>query len=100
MLKTNETKLLSEQKSIYDKIMYALSLQKGCFFFLFTRDGTGKTYLISSILAGIRSKRNMAVAVASIVITAILLNGARTFFFSISSVIKFPMNTQTNENAT
>jgi len=70
MLKTNETKLLSEQKSIYDKIIHAIPVQEGSLLFLFASGETEKFYLISLILAEIHSKGNMAVTITSTGITA------------------------------
>ncbi|XP_073995589.1 uncharacterized protein [Rhodnius prolixus] len=57
--------LNDEQKIIYDRIMLAVSAGQGGFFFLDAPGGTGKTFLISLLLAEIRSKNGIALAVAS-----------------------------------
>lgn len=94
-VQTNEPKLLPEQKIIYDTIMYAVAAQQGGFFFLDAPGGTGKTFLISLILAQIRSQGDIALAIASCGIAATLLDGGRTAH----SALKLPLNIQTNENA-
>ncbi|XP_044599590.1 uncharacterized protein LOC123275503 [Cotesia glomerata] len=67
-----------EQRTIYDRIMLAVSAGQGGFFFLDAPGGTGKTFLISLILAKIRSNNGIALAVASSGIAATLLDGGRT----------------------
>lgn len=94
-VQTNLLKMLPEQKLAYDKIMHSIAAQQGGFYFLDAPGGTGKTFLISVILAQIRSQRNVAVAVASSGIAATLLDGGRTAH----SGLKLPLNIQTNENA-
>ncbi|CAF4851971.1 unnamed protein product [Pieris macdunnoughi] len=81
-----------EQKIIYDRIMLAVSAGQGGFFFLDAPGGTGKTFLISLILAEIRSNNGIALAVASSGIAATLLDGGRTAH----SVFKLPLNIQNN----
>ncbi|XP_068992255.1 uncharacterized protein [Neodiprion pinetum] len=84
-----------EQKTIYDRIMLAVSAGQGGFFFLDAPGGTGKTFLISLILAEIRSNNGIALAVASSGIAATLLDGGRTAH----SVFKLPLNIQNNPDA-
>ncbi|XP_044575246.1 uncharacterized protein LOC123259048 [Cotesia glomerata] len=67
-----------EQRTIYDRIMLALSAGQGGFFFLDVPGGTGKTFLISLMVAKIRSNNGIALAVASSGIAATLLDGGRT----------------------
>ncbi|GBP32285.1 hypothetical protein EVAR_86117_1 [Eumeta japonica] len=62
-----------EQRTIYDRIMLAVSAGQGGFFFLDAPGGTGKTFVISLILAEIRSNNGIALAVASSGIAATLL---------------------------
>jgi ATP-dependent exoDNAse (exonuclease V) alpha subunit len=57
--------------------------------------GTGKTFLISLILAKIRSNNGIALAVASSGIAATLLDGGRTAH----SAFKLPLNIQKNPEA-
>lgn len=91
----NQSKLLPEQKKVYEIIMNAIAEHQGGFFFLDAPGGTGKTFLISLILAKIRSQNNIAVAVASSEIAANLLDGGRTAH----SALKLPLNIQSVENA-
>ena len=51
----NEPLMTGEQKSIYDRIMLTVAAKQGGFFFIDAPGGTGKTFLISLILAKIRS---------------------------------------------
>ncbi|GFX66716.1 hypothetical protein TNCV_2060101 [Trichonephila clavipes] len=53
----SEPLLTAEQKIIYDRIMLAVAAEQGGFF-LDAPGGTGKTFLISLILAKIRSQQN------------------------------------------
>jgi hypothetical protein len=94
-VQTNLPKISPEQKLVYNKIMHAIEAKQGGFYFLDAPGGTGKTFLISVILAQIRSQRNIAVAVASSGIAATLLDGGRTAH----SGLKLPLNIQSNENA-
>ena len=57
--------------------------------------GTGKTFLISLILARIRSQNHIALAIASSGIAATLLDGGRTAH----SALKLPLNVHTNPEA-
>ncbi|XP_057340808.1 uncharacterized protein LOC130677904 isoform X2 [Microplitis mediator] len=87
--------LNDKQKIIYDRIMLAVSAGQGRFFFLDAPGGTGKTFLISLLLAEIRSKNGIALAVASSGIAATLLDGGRTAH----SAFKLPLNIQNNPDA-
>jgi ATP-dependent DNA helicase PIF1 len=59
----------------------------GGFFFLDAPDKTGKTFLISFILATIQSQNSIALALAASGIAAILLKNGRTAH----SALKLPM---------
>ncbi|XP_055584901.1 uncharacterized protein LOC129737764 [Uranotaenia lowii] len=85
-----------EQRAVYDTIMSAILEQSGGFFFLDAPGGTGKTFLISLILARLRSERKIALAIASTGIAATLLAGGRTAH----SALKLPLNLQINEAPT
>lgn len=87
--------LNQEQRSIYDRIMTAVSAEQGGFFFLDAPGGTGKTFLISLILSKVRSTNGIALAVASSGIAATLLDGGRTAH----SAFKLPLNIQNNPDA-
>ena len=91
----NEQLLTAEQKNIYDRINLSIAAQQGGFFFLDAPGGTGKTFLISLILARIRSQKNIALAIGSSGIAATLLDGGRTAH----SALKLPLNIHTNPNA-
>jgi len=62
--------------------------RKGGIYFLDAPGGTGKTFVISLILATSRSRSQIALAVASSGIAATLLEGGRTAY----SALKLPMN--------
>lgn len=77
---TNVPLLNAQQKKLYDTVMNAIDSGNGGMFFLDAPGGTGKTFLISLILATVRSKSDIAVAVASSGIAATMLEGCRTAF--------------------
>ena len=62
--------LNNEQRTIYNSIMDAVSSESGGMFFVYGHGGTGRTYLYRTILAAIRSKGKIALAVASLGIAA------------------------------
>lgn len=82
--------LVEEQQSAYDKIITAVTNGTGGLFFLDAPGGTGKTFLISILLAQIRSGNGIALAIASSGIAATLLDGGRTAH----SALKLPLNMQ------
>ncbi|GFX59288.1 ATP-dependent DNA helicase [Trichonephila clavipes] len=77
-VRTNLPQLILEQSIAYDRIMRAITEQSGGLFFIDAPGGTGKTFLLSLILATIRSQNNIALAIASSGIAATLLDGGRT----------------------
>ena len=89
-VQSNIQKLTLEQKDIYDRIMQMVNDGVGGTFFLDAPGGTGKTFLIRLILATIRSKNDIALALASSGIAATLLPGGRTAH----SALKLPLNVQ------
>ena len=62
--------LNNEQKTIYNSIMDAVSFESGGMFFVYGHGGIGRTYLYRTILAAMRSKGKIALAVASLGIAA------------------------------
>lgn len=72
LININLPKLNREQKHAYDIIIEAVQKQTGGIFFLDASGGTGKTFLISLLLATIRSRSNIALALASSGIAATL----------------------------
>lgn len=92
-VRVNVHNLNAQQKNVYDTLMKAVNDGNGGFFFLDAPGGTGKTFLISLLLASIRSRSDIAVAVASSGIAATLLEGGRTAH----SAFKLPLNLQAHE---
>ncbi|UYV80385.1 hypothetical protein LAZ67_19000038 [Cordylochernes scorpioides] len=92
----NLSKLVPEQRIAYDTLMQAISDQRGGLYFLDAPEGTGKTFLINLILATIRSRNEIAVAIDSSGIAATLLDGGRTAH----SALKLPLNLHTIETPT
>ncbi|GFS84158.1 hypothetical protein TNCV_2365311 [Trichonephila clavipes] len=95
-VRTNLPQLILEQRIAYDRIMRAITEQSGGLFFIDAPGGTGKTFLLSLILATIRSQNNIALAIASFGIAATLLDGGRTTH----SALKLPLNLQNTEAPT
>ncbi|CAI6376445.1 unnamed protein product [Macrosiphum euphorbiae] len=95
IIMNSESLLTAEQKIIYDRIMLAVAAEQGGFFFLDAPGGTGKTFLISLILAKIRSQQKIALAVASSGIAATLLDGGRTAH----STFKLPLDVYNKPDA-
>ncbi|XP_049316944.1 uncharacterized protein LOC125779714 [Bactrocera dorsalis] len=90
------TKMNIQQKHVYDTIMQAISNNAGGLYFLDAPGGTGKTLVISLILATIRSEQKIALALASSGIAAALLEGSQTAH----SALKLPLNVQVIETST
>jgi hypothetical protein len=86
----NVPKLNDQQKNVYDIIMQAVQNEAGGLYFLDAPGGTGKTFVISLILANIRVQGKIALALASSGIAATLLDGGRTAH----SALKLPLNVQ------
>lgn len=84
VVQTNVTLLNYQQKQVYDTLMKA------------NDDENGKTFLMSLVLATVRARSNIAVAVASSEIAVTLLEGCRTAH----SELKLPLNLQTIEEPT
>ncbi|GFX64018.1 ATP-dependent DNA helicase [Trichonephila clavipes] len=95
-VRTNLPQLILEQRIAYNRIMRAITEQSGGLFFIDAPGGTGKTFLLSLILATIRSQNNIALAIASSGIAATLLDGGRTTH----SALKLPLNLQNTEAPT
>eukprot|EP00965_Chrysotila_dentata_P083247 2746587-Pleurochrysis_carterae.AAC.1 len=71
--------LLPEQHLLVTKIFSATSADTGVCNSLDAPGGTGKTYTLNKILTELRSKSQIALAVASCGIAALLLSNERTF---------------------
>ena len=83
-MRQNIPLLNKEQPLIYNEIIQAANNSSGCFF-VNDPAGTGKIFLYNTLLADIRSHGNIAIAIASSGITALLMNGGRTAY----SYLKF-----------
>lgn len=85
--------LNQDQLKVYETIIHHIEQNIGGVFFLDAPGGTGKTFLLNLILAEIRSRKQIAIAVASSGIAATLLEGGRTAH----STFKLPLNYMQNE---
>ncbi|UYV71003.1 hypothetical protein LAZ67_8001384 [Cordylochernes scorpioides] len=80
--------LVEDQREAYNSIMDCINKQQGGIIFLDAPGGTGKTFLINLLLAEVRSKNAIALAIASSGIAATLIDGGRTAH----SMLKLPLN--------
>ena len=74
----NYQKLNPGQKEAFDTIADSVEKQDGGLFFIGAPGGTGKTFLISTLLSHVRGKGDIAVAMATSGIAATLLPGGGT----------------------
>ncbi|KAJ4447435.1 hypothetical protein ANN_09442 [Periplaneta americana] len=74
--------------------MESIRTATGGLLFLDTPGGTGKTFLINIILAEIRMRHDIALAITSPGISSILMEGGRTAH----SALKLPLNIATTES--
>jgi flagellar biosynthesis GTPase FlhF len=77
-VRENELKLNNDQKLIYHKIIETINRQNNQIFFIDGPGGTGKTFLYNLIISKVRSRGEIALAVASSGIAALLLKKGRT----------------------
>jgi len=68
----------SDQRSIYDSVIDAVSKHESFVYFVSGHGGTGKTFLWNAILATLRSHDHIVLAVASCGFASFLLPGGRT----------------------
>lgn len=87
-IQQNKPLLIESQKHAYNIIMDHIKKQEGGIIFLDAPGGTGKTFLINLILAEIRTKKEIALALASSGIAATLMDGGKTAH----SGLKLPLN--------
>ncbi len=92
----NESRLNDEQRRVYDEVLDSVSSESGKMFFLYASGGTGKTFLLNTILTNLRSRSAVALAVASSGIAATLLPGGRTAH----SMFKLPLDVVAGQRAT
>ena len=79
-----------EQRNIVDTVTASVDAGHGGLFFIDGPGGTGKTFVENLMLAYVRTRRNVALAVASSGIASILLDGGRTSH----SRFKIPLDIQ------
>ncbi|OMO65292.1 DNA helicase PIF1, ATP-dependent [Corchorus olitorius] len=77
-----------QQRSIYEPILASVEGGAGQMFFVHGHGGTGKTFLWKTVLAAVRLRGSIALAVASSGIASLLLPGGRTAH----SRFKIPLN--------
>ncbi|XP_042059616.1 uncharacterized protein LOC121804142 [Salvia splendens] len=82
------SKFTDEQLCVHDTIMSSVHSNDGGIFFVYGYGGTGKTFIWRSLSAGIRSKGDIVLNVASSGIASLLLPGGRTAH----SRFKIPIN--------
>ena len=75
---SNVSKMNYDQKDVFDKVVDAVENDISKVFVIDGPGGTGKTFVYNTLLAHIRSKGHIALAVASSGIAALLLDGGRT----------------------
>uniref|UniRef100_UPI00358E883F uncharacterized protein n=1 Tax=Myxine glutinosa TaxID=7769 RepID=UPI00358E883F len=84
----NVPRMVEDQQQAFTSILKSVDDDAGKIFFLDAPGGTGKTFLINIILAKVRQKSEIALAVASSGIAATLLEGGRTAH----STFKLPLD--------
>ena len=84
--------LTSKQKYAYDRILEKVFMQQSESFFIDGPGGTGKTYLYKAILATLRSKGIISLAIKSSGVAASVLLGGRTAH----SRFKIPLSGEKN----
>jgi ATP-dependent DNA helicase PIF1 len=82
MLSEEHARLMStmtlEQRKVYDKIITRVNENKPGVFFLYGYGGTGKTFIWRALSAGLRSRGDIVLNVASSGIASLLIPGGRT----------------------
>ncbi|KAL6531708.1 hypothetical protein OROMI_028071 [Orobanche minor] len=70
--------LTGDQRTVYDKIMYAVDKGVGGVFFLYGYSGTGKTFTWRTLCSALRGKGDIVLPVASSGIASLLIPKGRT----------------------
>ena len=84
----NQNKMTPDQQEGFSKFMNSVKDKSKGIFFLDAPGGCGKTFLIETILATIRSEGKIAIATASSGLAATLITGGRT----VHSAFKIPLD--------
>ncbi|KAL4098782.1 hypothetical protein QTP88_023320 [Uroleucon formosanum] len=79
LIQTNLPLLNEQQKYVFDTLMKVTNDETGGIYFVDAPGGTGKTFLISLILATIRSQNKISLALASSGIVATLLEDSNIY---------------------
>ena len=87
----NVAKMNPEQRSFYDSVFSSVESQSGGLFGLNAAGGTGKTFIINTLLDKVRSQGNIALATASSGVASKLLSNGTT----VHSRFKVPIKIQT-----
>ncbi|MEE4247716.1 MAG: hypothetical protein V2I33_20120, partial [Kangiellaceae bacterium] len=93
-VEANERLLMLEQSAVYQEMKRRIDENVGGIVFLDAPGGTGKTFVIKLLLAFVRQKGEIALAVASSGIAATLIPGGRTAH----SALKLPLDLARTEN--
>lgn len=93
---THQHQLVDDQRQAYNTVMQRIRDGNGGIIFLDAPGGTGKTFVINLILAEIRQRGELALAVASSGIASTLIDGGRTAH----SALKLPLNLNIAEEPT
>ena len=100
MVEDRLPKLTPDQRTAYDKVMHVLysgengsQENDGHMMFLNAPGGTGNTWLLNTILASVKLRGDIALAVASSGIAALLIDGGRTAH----SRFRIPLNLKASD---
>ncbi|CAD6943624.1 unnamed protein product [Tilletia controversa] len=70
-----------DQRSVFSVVTAAVNLNEPALFFLQGSGGYGKTFVMNAIMAHVRGRNQIAIAVASSGIVSLMLEGGRTAHF-------------------
>ena len=87
--------LNKDQRAIYDAVIEAIE-HTSRYFFVDGPGGTGKTFLYNTLFANVRSRGEIALAVASFGIAALLITGGRTAHSRFKILIKLSPSSTCN----
>ena len=91
----NVEQMNTDQKAVFDEILQSIKESQGRLFAIDAPGGTGKTFLLTTLLDTVRKDKRIAVATAFTGIAAILLPGGRT----LHSKLKVPFGEHLHEEA-
>jgi len=85
---------MDEQRNVYETIIRSIEADKGGVFFVYGYGGTGKIFVWKNLSAGLRSKGEIVLNVASSSIASFLLPSSRT------THLRFAIPLNPNEDST